>query len=569
MEYKPYWYEWIGSNLRALKIGFDSWTLRYDQWEKAASIMEKNGTSLIPLTSNLVDAIWTDRPARVFNPIVPHLTKYAGREWQDKVSQLRQDLKEQVADALIVEQLDEIAWLLNLRGSDFEEAPVFYSYLILTQDDIQLFVNRSALLSNTESHLNLGNNGHLNRTLWKGDDSMSEQFNQSPSSIRVRVMPYTAIEASVSDLVRGNSSRIVLLSSECSCALGRLIPNDRALRKLGRPISHRKARKNSVEVLGMKASSERDSVALVQLFAWLHETIESQKNGTTSHHGVHSARLTATQAAAKAVQLRASQPLYRSPSFHSIIGSGPKSAVVHYVPTVEDDHLIAEDGMLLVDSGGQYLDGTTDVTRTIHFGVPDSKEKELFTRALQGHIGIATLKFPADTNGHRLDAIARRALWDAGLDYGHGTGHGVGSYLLVHEYASQITPVHFENDKGLQEGMCLSNEPGIYVEGEFGVRHESLVIAKKAATKYSLTNKTFLEFETITLVPFQLTLIDSNLLSEKEVAWINNYHRQCLEALSPHLRKLSDKKTLRWLELATMPINIAQESVNTKRNGNS
>lgn len=453
-------------------------------------------TNLDPLAT-----VWKDRPSIPNGKIVLHPLEYAGESTTSKINRIREYLQAHHADGLLVTALDEIAWTLNLRGKDVHCNPVFVSYLLISQDSVMFFVNEEKLPDDVRNYL------------------LEEA---------VSVEPYEA----VLDKVKGYKGRRLLMDPT-SVNYNLVTAVDKTKRILGiSPIPMMKAVKNKTEQDGFRAAMLRDGIAMVKFLAWLKPAVEAggQTEITLDEH------LTA---------LRAEQPLFKGISFDTIVGYEAHGAIVHYEATPETDIPVKPYGLVLIDSGAQYQDGTTDITRTIALGSLTEEQRRVYTLVLKGHIQLDMCRFPDGACGSQIDAIARESMWREGYNYMHGTGHGVGSYLNVHEGPHQIrmewkpAPLH--------AGMTVTDEPGLYLEGKFGVRIENtLLIVPAETTPFGK----FLKFETLTLAPIDTTPIIQDMLTPEELTWLNNYHHRVYETLSPYLEK-NEKK---WLEEATRPL---------------
>lgn len=453
-------------------------------------------TNLDPLAT-----VWKDRPSIPNGKIVLHPLEYAGESTTSKINRIREYLQAHHADGLLITALDEIAWTLNLRGKDVHCNPVFVSYLLISQDSMTFFVNEEKLPDDVRNYLL--------------DEAVS-------------VEPYEA----VLDKVKGYKGRRLLMDPT-SVNYNLVTAVDKTKRILGvSPIPMMKAVKNKTEQDGFRAAMLRDGIAMVKFLAWLKPAVEAggQTEITLDEH------LTA---------LRAEQPLFKGISFDTIVGYEAHGAIVHYEATPETDIPVKPYGLVLIDSGAQYQDGTTDITRTIALGSLTEEQRRVYTLVLKGHIQLDMCRFPDGACGSQIDAIARESMWREGYNYMHGTGHGVGSYLNVHEGPHQIrmewkpAPLH--------AGMTVTDEPGLYLEGKFGVRIENtLLIVPSETTPFGK----FLKFETLTLAPIDTTPIIQDMLTPEELTWLNNYHHRVYETLSPYLEK-NEKK---WLEEATRPL---------------
>ncbi|XP_030841519.1 xaa-Pro aminopeptidase 1-like [Strongylocentrotus purpuratus] len=508
--------EWLTEVLPAgSKVGVDPFLFRWESWKTFSSTLEGAGHSLVPIQSNLVDLVWdADRPLPPQAQVKVHSLHFTGQSSAEKVAQIRRKMAKVRVQNLILTALDEIAWLFNLRGSDIVYNPVFFAYAVLSQDSVHLFVDESKLEPGVHSHINQG--------------------------IEVTLHAYDDIQKFISDMLAENGAK-TWISANSSYALMNLIPKQHQYIH-NSPIWQSKAVKNDVEIEGMRQAHIRDAVALCEYFNWLeHEIPKGYLNEVT--------------AADKLENLRSEQEDFVSLSFDTISSMGPNGAVIHYKPQLPTALTLNTQEIYLCDSGGQYRDGTTDVTRTFHFGTPTQHQKECFTRVLKGVISLATAVFPEGTRGVLLDSFARQHLWEIGLDYMHGTGHGIGSYLNVHEPPHLISyRVGPGSEAPLEAGIFMSDEPGYYEDGSFGIRIENIVLAVPANTKYSFSGKKFVTFETVTLAPIQLKMIDPSLLTEKEIKWVNDYHSQCQEIVGAELGRQGREEALKWLIRETQQI---------------
>ncbi len=493
--------EWLGNQWdeKPRKVGIDGMTCCHDMVCDMACDLELRGIQLVTDLDPL-GVIWEDRPPIPQHPVVVHPMEYAGESAKDKIGRIRTALKERYCDAILVTTLDDIAWTLNLRGCDVHCNPVFVAYLLVTQEKATLFVNPQKVDGQVMAHLDAAG---------------------------VECDDYDR----VGECLRGMTTGVVLFDpAVVNHTLWQQVGCE--VREATSPIPAMKAVKNAVEIEGFRRAMERDGVAMVKFLRWLEEKVEKGEVATLTEMAVDR-QLTA---------FRAEQPLFRGISFDTIAGYGYHGAIVHYEATEETDAALQAKGFLLLDSGGQYLDGTTDITRTIALGPLTEEERRVYTLVLKGHIRLQMLKFPDGACGSQLDAVARSPLWEEGLNFLHGTGHGVGAYLNVHEGPHQVrmewkpAPLH--------AGMTLTDEPGIYVEGKFGVRIENTILI----TPYKTTDfGKFLQFETLTLCPIDLKPVIASLLSEEEKEWLNQYHLMVRRRLSP----LLDEEHRLWLEKAT------------------
>ncbi|XP_019849652.1 PREDICTED: xaa-Pro aminopeptidase 1-like isoform X1 [Amphimedon queenslandica] len=506
--------EWVKKEMKPGSfIGYDPSLISEELYQMWNDFLDGCGISLCAVLDNLVDQVWDDRPPPPNNPVFSQPIEYSGQSWQDKVERIREKLKEEGCSALVCTALDENAWLYNLRGSDIEYNPVFFSYSMVTMDDARLYLlNESALTSDATSQLCIGEVGG------------------------VILRPYKEISSDIIQLLSSTEGKI-WINSPSSQGLCSLVPKDRRVNKLS-PVPLMKGIKNENEIKGMKQAHIKCAVALCEYYNWLENQIKFGKE------------ITELAASDKLETFRKEQDFYVSPSFPTISASGAHAALCHYRPTVKTDKLITDKEIYLCDTGCQFRDGTTDVTRTMHFGNPTDKQKECFTRVLKGNIALCTAVFPEKTPGPALDAFARLPLWKAGLNYRHGTGHGVGAFLNVHEGPHGIGGSRNYSEP-LYGGMFVSDEPGYYEDGEFGIRIENIVLIKPVETKYQFGGSPYLTMEPVTLVPIQLKMIAPELLTEDEVSWLNDYHTQVRDTLSPVLIDQGRTEAHQWLINAT------------------
>lgn len=496
---------WLAANLEPGQVlGADPRVLSKAVAKKLAAAAEKAGAKLQLVDKNLVDAIWAEQPAIPQGAIAVHPARFAGESVAHKLKRLRKELVDGGADALVLTTLDAIAWTFNIRGTDVDHNPVAIAYGLVTKDSAQLFCHPAKVPEN------------VRQALAKDAD----------------VLPYDDFGKALAVLNKGRVRVWIDPSTVNAWVLSKL--KRCPLKEATSPIVPMKARKNAKEMDGARAAHVRDGVAMVRFLHWLSEAVP--KGG-----------LTEIDTSDKLAALRAEGENFRDQSFGPISGYAANGAIVHYSAEPETAATLRPEGLYLIDSGGQYLDGTTDITRTVLLGgKATAQQKEDFTRVLKGHIALSQMRFPAGTPGRHLDAFARRSLWEAGLDYAHGTGHGVGSYLGVHEGPQAISPTRCTGAP-LEEGNILSNEPGYYREGQYGIRIENLVLVQKDAELSQRGHGDFLGFETLTLCPIDTRLVDTKLLSKDECAWLDAYHRrvkQTLGPLVPHAAK-------GWLAQAT------------------
>ncbi|GFW42692.1 xaa-Pro aminopeptidase 1 [Trichonephila clavipes] len=500
-------------------VGVDPFLMSFDSWNTLFKELKIKGHSLVPVEKNLVDVIWENKPVRPLNKVDYLQVRYTGKVWQEKVWEVQKEMQNENVSALIVTALDEIAWLFNLRGSDIQFNPVFYSYAVITLNSVFLFIDPERLSSEAKTSLE----------------------NSSQSNMSLRFCSYVSIMDTLKNIINEKNEGKIWTSKESSYALVSLIPEERRHLDIT-PICVKKAIKNEREIESSRYAHLRDAVALCEFYCWLSKEID---NGN----------VTEIDAAKKLEDFKKLQNVYVGPSFETISSSGPNGAVIHYRPTEETNRKVTTEEMYLCDCGSQYRDGgTTDVTRTMHFGTPTAFEKVCYTLVLKGHIGLSSAIFPKFAKGHRLDSFARRPLWDYGLDYMHGTGHGVGAFLNVHEGPMGIHYRTYTNDPGLQAGMILSIEPGYYEDGKFGIRLENLGLVKEIKTTHNFHDTGFLTFEPLTLVPFQAKFIDPSLLNDNEIKWLNEYHVTCREVIGRILEEQGKTEALQWLLKETEPL---------------
>uniref|UniRef100_A0A8C8MDP0 Xaa-Pro aminopeptidase 1 n=1 Tax=Oncorhynchus tshawytscha TaxID=74940 RepID=A0A8C8MDP0_ONCTS len=477
-------------------VGVDPWIIAADQWKNMSKALASAGHSLVAVQDNLIDAIWMDRPTRPSTQLLTLGLGFTGLTWQDKMTALRSKMAERKISWFVATALDEIAWLFNLRGSDIEYNPVFFAYAIVGMNTIRLFMDIKRLAVPTvREHLQL----------------------DTPSKVELSIQtaPYESVFTELQAVCASlGPKEKVWISDKASCALTQVIPKAHRSPIPYTPLCLAKAVKNATEIQGMKMAHIKDAVALCELFAWLEKEV------------LYMYFLKCN--------FQYQQKDFVGLSFPSISSVGPNGAIIHY----------------------RFLclfDGTTDVTRTMHFGSPSAYEKETFTYVLKGHIAVSAAIFPNGTKGHLLDSFARQALWESGLDYLHGTGHGVGCFLNVHEGPCGISYKTFA-DEPLEAGMIVSDEPGYYEDGLFGIRIENVVLVVPTKPKYNYRNKGSLTFEPLTLVPIQAKMVNTDLLTQKERDWVNEYHRQCRETIGAELERQGRKEAMDWLIRETQPI---------------
>jgi Xaa-Pro aminopeptidase len=495
-------HRWLAETLPAgAKFGYDPWLHTPDQVEQLRQACLQANAELVAVLTNPLDAVWADRPAAPLTPVVPHPEGFAGQSAAEKRALIAKELKK--SDAGFLSAPDSIGWLLNIRGNDVEFTPLPLSFALIHKDaSVDLFVDSRKVSAETKAHL----------------------------GPQVRLHEPAELEAALKGF-SGKSVRIDPATAP-SWALDRLLEGGARIDRAADPCLLPRACKNEVELNGARAAHLRDGVALSTFLAWL--SAEAPKGTVTE--------LSATD---KLEQCRKGGNLYQGPSFATIAGAGSNGAIVHYRSSPATNRPLELGQIFLIDSGGQYLDGTTDVTRTVAVGEAGSEEKHRFTLVLKGHIALARARFPAGTSGSQLDSLARKPLWDHGLDYDHGTGHGVGSYLSVHEGPQRIAKNN--NSQALLPGMMLSDEPGYYKAGAYGIRIENLIVVREAEASGDRPAR---DFEVLTLAPIDLNLVDRDLLTQDEIDWLNDYHARVRDSLTP----LVDPATATWLSEATRAI---------------
>lgn len=497
--------EWLGSELREVssaQVGVDGMCNSAANVEVLVSDLRREGGITVRTNLDPLDIVWTDRPQIPASKVEIQPVELAGETVASKLTRIRKALRDLHADGMLMSALDDVAWTLNLRGTEVHCTPVFVSYLLISTTSATLYINKEKLTPEVEAHL---------------------------ESQGVKMAGYDDVRKGIKEYAEYN---ILLDPNETNYTLSRLVDVQEVIRHKS-PIPAMKAIKNEAEIRGYRSAMLKDGVALVKFLRWLKPAVEA---GGQTEISIDK----------KLTSLRAEQPLFRDISFDTIAGYGAHGAIVHYEATPETDIPLEPHGLLLLDSGAQYQDGTTDITRTIALGPVSDYEKHIYTLVLKGHIQLEICKFPSGASGTQMDILAREAMWREGLNYLHGTGHGVGSYLSVHEGPHQFRlewmPAPF------LENMTVTDEPGIYLAGQFGVRIENtLLISHYKDTEFGK----FLQFESLTLCPIDTTPVVKEELLPEEVAWLNEYHQHVYDMLAPHLDYEGDKE---WLRKATMPI---------------
>ena len=496
--------EWLGRELKDAAdkaVGIDGMVNSTNSIKELISDLRTQGGITLRTNFDPLERIWQDRPAIPENPVVIHPLEYAGEPIREKLARIRKVLREKHADGMLMAALDDIAWTLNLRGSDVHCSPVFVSYLLISTTEVTLYINKVKLTPEVMSYL---------------------------QAEGVGVKPYNQVKQGLKDYFEYN---ILLDGNEVNYTLYKTV--EREIVDASSPVPLMKAVKNEREIAGFRSAMLKDGIAMVKFLKWLKPAVEA---GGQTEMSVER-KLTA---------LKAEQPLFRGLSFDTIVGYEEHGAIVHYEAIPETDATLHPKGLLLIDSGTQYQDGTTDVTRTIALGPLTEEQKRVYTLVLKGHVDLQLLHFPDGASGTQLDAIARRPLWQAGMNFLHGTGHGVGCYLNCHEGPHQIRMEWIP--ARLQAGMTVTDEPGVYLGGRFGVRIENtLLVVPAEETECGR----FLGFETLTLCPIETSPIIKELMTPEEIQWLNDYHTMVYERLSPYLNE--DEKA--WLRKATASFN--------------
>lgn len=504
MEGTPTIAEWLGKELQDVQspeVGLDGMVNSYNYVKDLSYSLRKLGGITLRTNLDPLEQIWENRPSLPANPVEIQPLEYAGETLASKVARIRKSLRELHADGMLVSALDDIAWTLNLRGTDVHCNPVFVSYLLIESDKVSLFVDDNKLSPEVKLYL---------------------QDNQ------VSLYKYNKVEKSLESYSEYN---ILLDGNETSYYLWKTVKCQEIV-AAGSPIPAMKAVKNKAEIAGYRSAMLKDGVAMVKFLKWLKPAVEA---GGQTEISIDE----------KLTSLRAEQKLFRDISFDTIAGYAQHGAIVHYEATPETDVVLKPEGLILIDSGAQYQDGTTDITRTIALGAVSEEMKHVYTLVLKAHIQLELVKFPDGASGTQLDAVGRECMWREGYNFLHGTGHGVGSYLCVHEGPHQIRMEWMPTP--LRAGMTLTDEPGLYLAGKFGVRIENTVlISDYMSTEFGK----FLQIEPLTLCPIDTTPIDVDMLLPEEIDWLNAYHHSVYEKLSPFL----DEEEKIWLENATKPI---------------
>ncbi|XP_044469572.1 aminopeptidase P1-like [Mangifera indica] len=542
---------WMADNLpHDAAIGVDPWCVSIEtaqRWERAFAEKQQK---LVETSTNLVDEVWKNRPPAEINPVVLHPVEFTGQTVTNKLKDLREKLVRKKARGIIITALDEVAWLYNIRGSDVSYCPVVQAFAMVTTISAFLYLDNKKVSSEVnfalkESGIEIRDYNAVSRDVVLLE---SDQLNSSLINI----------QGNGTKEAEGKADLIWVDPCSCCYALYSKLNSDKVLMQQS-PLALAKALKNPVELIGLKKAHIRDGAAVVQYFAWLDKQMQEiygasgyflEAEGGKKKKNSGTMKLTELTVSDKLESFRASKEHFRGLSFPTISSVGPNAAIMHYSPEAETCSELDPDSIYLCDSGGQYLDGTTDITRTVHFGKPSAHEKACYTAVLKGHIALGNARFPNGTTGNSLDILARMPLWKDGLDYRHGTGHGVGSYLNVHEGPHLISFRPQSLLVPIQASMTATDEPGYYEDGKFGIRLENVLVVKEADTKFNFGDKGYLAFEHITWAPYQIKMIDLSLLTAEETDWLNSYHSKCRDILTPYL----DEHELAWLKKATEPV---------------
>ena len=496
--------QWLGRKLAAnggTVVGIDGMVNSIGTVEALADELRAEGGITLRTNFDPLKVIWKDRPAIPSDMAIVHPQKYAGESAQSKIARIRQALRERHVEGMLVSALDDIAWALNIRGTDVHCNPVVVSYLLITMDSVTLYINSDKLTPVVREHL-------------AANGVMTDEYEN------------------VKNGLAGYDGYNILMDPDETCYTLYKAYGDRPKVLAPSPLPSMKIVKNETEIMGYRYAMLRDGIAMVKFLRWLVPAVE--EGGVTE-----------VSASDELEAFRAEQSLFKDISFDTIAGYGAHGAIVHYEPTPETDIELKPEGLLLLDSGAQYLDGTTDITRTIALGPVTDEQKHIYTLVLKGHIRLAMAKFPANASGTQIDILAREAMWREGLNYMHGTGHGVGSYLSVHEGHHQIRMEY--KPEPLRVGMTVTNEPGLYLAGKFGVRIENtMLITEYMNTEYGR----FLKLEPLTLCPIDKAPIDVDMLADEELDYLNDYHAAVFKSLSPYL----DDEMTEWLANACAPL---------------
>ena len=491
--------EWLGKECGAgAEVSIDGWCSSANSVKELIADLRQQGGITLRTNLDPLKLIWRNRPVIPEHPVEIYPLKYAGEPTRDKIDRIREALRQHHADGMLMAALDDIAWTLNLRGADVHCNPVFVAYLLISSKDVTLFVNQAKLTAEVSEYLR--NEGIRVEDYGQVENGLKQYFEYNilldPDEVNYRLYEIVRNKGHMNDFPK---TEIVEAES---------------------PVKRMKTIKNETEIAGFRSAMLKDGIAMTKFLCWLSDYIGKPEIS----------QLTEIAIDQKLTSLRAEQPLYRDISFDTIAGYGSHAAIVHYEATPETDIPLQPKGMLLLDSGAQYLDGTTDITRTIALGPLTDQEKQIYTLVLKGHIQIELCKFPSGASGTQIDILARKDMWREGLNYLHGTGHGVGTYLNVHEGPHQFRMEW--KPAPLVAGMTITDEPGIYLPDRCGARTENtLLIVPYKETEFGR----FLQFESLTLCPIDKAPIVREMMLPEEIRWLNDYHQRVFETLSPHL----------------------------------
>jgi Xaa-Pro aminopeptidase len=529
--------KWLKTLESGSVVGIDPNVHSVSEARALRAALSEVGSSLTSVSENLVDAVWKERPAFPKTPLRVHDIKYAGKTVADKLTDIRKTMGDNGVQYLVVSSLDDVMWLCNVRGGDAPCNPVTLSYVLVGENDATFYVDVDKVTPEVKAHLDEAG------VAIKPYEEMSVDVRTAASQGNKLWMDVDHVsiamleEAEAGAVEAPKNAKAARADDAADASAASKVEESKAVKEGTCPIPIAKAVKNEAEMAGMVEAHLMDGAAMAEFWCWIEKEIAAGR------------AIDEYEAGDKVLEFRAKQNGFIEESFPTIAGEGPHGAVVHYRASKESARAIGKESLLLCDSGGQYACGTTDVTRTVHFGTPTDHQKECYTRVLQGHIALDQMVFPVGTKGFVLDAFARSHLWANGLDYRHGTGHGVGAALNVHEGPQGISP-RFGNMTPLMPGMILSNEPGYYEDGAFGIRIETLLRVVEAQTKFNFGDTGYLSFDVLTLIPIQKKLMDTSIMSVKEIDWVNAYHEKVWKNISPRV----SGDTLAWLEDACKPI---------------
>ncbi len=500
--------EWVTQSFKkGERLAYDPWLHGSDEVAALAKACESVGATLVALDDDPIDAVWRERAPAPLSRVRVHGEQLSGKASSTKIAELAKTLRDKGCTATVLSNCDSVAWLLNIRGEDLPSTPFTLAYATVFADErVDLFIDERKLTPEVRGHF--------------------------PKAVTVR--PYRDAAKAMDELGKSGGTVMIDQALTPAAIVDRLSKGGAKLNRDGDPVLLPKAQKNAVEIQGARDAHVRDAAAMARFLFWLSQRAPKGE-------------LDELTASAELLATRLRDKRFRDESFEAISGAGPNGAIVHYRSSPKTNRKLENPSIYLIDSGGQYDDGTTDVTRTVAVGVPTAEQRERFTRVLKGHIAIATARFPVGTTGSQLDALARMPLWEVGLDYDHGTGHGVGSYLSVHEGPQRISKV--PNRIALKPGMIVSNEPGYYKANAYGIRIETLVVVTPEPKKAG-EEREMLGFETLTLVPIDTTLVATDLLSDKERAYLNAYHARVRTVVTP----LVEADVGAWLAKVTAPV---------------